>query len=141
MMARLMQQGKPGGMGAPPPMQGGMPSGPAGSPMSTPQKQDGKKESSHVQVHIAINMLEQALQGFGSETKEGKIILKTLDKLSSTFGGHDATDIVPAEIQQMVKGLPQVGGGTDVQKQIMQMMQKPPQQPGGMPQGMPPHPQ
>jgi hypothetical protein len=111
--------------------------------MTVPQEKDGAKEAARVSVHIAMIMLEQALPAFGSETKEGKAILSHLSGLARTFGERDSSDLVPAEVMQMVKNLPQVGGGTDVQKMLMQMMSQPggqaPPQGGGMPPGA--HPQ
>jgi hypothetical protein len=111
---------------------GGMPAGPkpAGSPMAKPQEKEGLKEAARVNIHIAMNMLEQALPVFGSESKEGKSVLKILGMLSKEFGQADASDLVPAEVLQMNKSLPQAGGGTEVQR----MLQKMQQQGGGMPQ-------
>jgi hypothetical protein len=80
-----------------------------------------------------MNMLEQALPVFGSESKEGKSILKILGMLSKEFGKQDASDLVPAEILQMNKSLPQAGGGTEVQRMLQKM-----QMGGGAPGGAPP---
>lgn len=108
--------GAPGGQAQPAP---GTPrSGPA-SPMPQPQEKEGLKEAARVNVHIAMNMLEQALPVFGSETKEGKNVLKVLNMLAKDFGDSDTSDLHPAEIRQMVGAMPQSGGGTDVQKMLM----------------------
>ena len=132
-----------GGAGAPQGgAQGGMPPQPqagpkpGGTPMAKPQEKEGLKEAARVNVHIAMNMLEQALPVFGSEAKEGKSILKILSMLSKEFGQSDASDLVPAEILQMNKSLPQAGGGSEVQRMLQQQMMqggaKPqPQQPQG----------
>jgi hypothetical protein len=129
-----MQKLAGGAAGASPAAQapGGMPAGPkpAGSPMAKPQEKEGLKEAARVNIHIAMNMLEQALPVFGSESKEGKSVLKILNMLSKEFGQADASDLVPAEVLQMNKSLPQAGGGTEVQR----MLQKMQQQGGGMPQ-------
>jgi hypothetical protein len=98
--------------------------------MAKPQEKEGLKEAARVNIHIAMNMLEQALPVFGSESKEGKSVLKILNMLSKEFGQADASDLVPAEVLQMNKSLPQAGGGTEVQR----MLQKMQQQGGGMPQ-------
>jgi hypothetical protein len=132
MMARLGAPGK----GAPMPG-GGMP-GPAAAPMSSPQKSEGKEEIAALHVHIAMNMLEQALGPFGSESPEGKVILGVLTKLAGTFGENDTSDLMPAEIKSMVGAMPQAGGGTPQQQQIEQMLaqNKPaniPQSPAPMP--------
>lgn len=124
--------GKPGG--AP----GGMPQSPrpGGTPMAKPQEKEGMKEAARVNIHIAMNMLEQALPPFGSESKEGKAVLKILGMLSKEFGKQDASDLVPAEVLQMNKALPQAGGGTDVQRMLMQMQKQ-----GGGAQPQQPQPQ
>lgn len=104
--------------------------------MAKPAEKEGLKEAARVNVHIAMNMLEQALPHFGSESKEGKAILKHLSGLSKDFGESDASDLVPAEILQMNKSLPQAGGGTEVQRMLAQMQQQggAPKPGGGMPQ-------
>ena len=122
------------GMGGPAESQGGSAPGqkPGGAPMSTPQDKRGLKAAAQTNVHIAVNMLEEALPAFGSESQEGAKILAALKTLGGLIGKRDTSDLVPAEIMQMVRRLPQMGGGTDVQKQIMKQMQQPqgaPQQP------------
>ena len=92
--------------------------------MSTPQDKRGLKAAAQTNVHIAVNMLEEALPAFGSESQEGGKILAALKTLSSMVGKRDSSDLVPAEILQMVRQLPQAGGGTDVQRAIMQQMQQ-----------------
>ena len=110
-----------------------------GSPMAAPQNANGKLEAARVNIHLAMNMLEQALPAFGSETTEGKAIIRTLSSLAKDFGKKDAGDLVPAEIMSMVRSMPQMGGGSPVQRALIQQMQHgnmPPQQPG--PPGAPP---
>ncbi len=103
-----------------------MPQGPkpAGAPMAKPQQKEGMKEAARVNIHIAMNMLEQALPVFGSESKEGGSILKILGMLGKEFGKSDASDLVPAEVLQMNKALPQAGGGTEVQRMLQQMQKQ-----------------
>lgn len=132
MMAQLTRGQQPPGGGAAPP--GVEKPGPA-SPMPQPQEKEGLKEAARVNIHIAMNMLEQALPVFGSETKEGKNVLKALNQLSKDFGDSDTSDLHPAEIRQLVGAMPQSGGGSDVQKMLMQQAQK---QGGGQPQQQPP---
>lgn len=118
---------------------GGQP-GPAGTPMATPSDKSGKEEIAKVQVHVAMNMLEQALVTFMPDSPEYKTVLKNLTSLAKQFGENDATDLIPAQMKQLVGGMPQTGGGSDAQKQIMQMMKgggQPPQAGGGMPPQMP----
>jgi len=121
--------------GAPPaptaPSPGGAPPGqsPAAGPMSKPQEKKGLKAAAQTNVHIAVNMLEEALPAFGSESPEGAKILSALKSLGSMVAKKDTSDLVPAEILQMIKRMPQMGGGTDVQQQIMKMMQQQKPQP------------
>lgn len=116
MMSRIAQD-----RGSPMPG-GGMP-GPSGTPMATPQKKEGKEEIARVQVHVAMNMLEQALPALGAESKEGRSILKVLSSLAKDFGETDTSDLVPAQMKEMVAGMPQMGGGSPQQQQILKMMQ------------------
>ena len=115
-------QAAPSGMPKPP-----MPAAgpkPGGAPMAKPQEREGLKEAARVNIHIAMNMLEQSLPIFGSESKEGKSVLKILSMLSKEFGKTDASDLVPAEVLQMNKSLPQAGGGTEVQQMLAKMQQQ-----------------
>jgi hypothetical protein len=97
--------------------------------MSGPQEKKGLKAAAHTNVHIAVNMLEEALPAFGSESPEGAKILAALKTLSQLIGKRDTSDLVPAEVLQMASRLPQMGGGTDVQRMIQQQMRKPPAAP------------
>ena len=92
--------------------------------MATPEKKEGKHEKAHLRVHIAMNMLEQALGDFGAETKEGGAILKTLSSLAKSFGDHDAGDLVPAEMADIVSSMPQMGGGNPQMQALMKSMQQ-----------------
>jgi hypothetical protein len=108
---------------------------PRGSPMSTPQNKAGLQAAGLVNIHISVNMLEAALPAFGSESPEGKDILRCLSILGKHIAKKDNSDLVPAEVMQMVSRLPQMGGGTAVQRQIMQQMQQQQQKPPPSPQG------
>jgi hypothetical protein len=90
--------------------------------MSSPQEKKGLKAAAQTNIHIAVNMLEEALPAFGSESPEGSKILSALKSLGTMVAKKDTSDLVPAEILQMVKRLPQMGGGTDIQQQIMKQM-------------------
>lgn len=92
--------------------------------MSTPQDKKGLKAAAQVNVHIAVNMLEEALPAFGSESPEGAKILGALKTLSGMIGKRDSSDLVPAEMLHMARRMPQAGGGTDMQRQIMAQMQQ-----------------
>jgi hypothetical protein len=143
-MQRMMQGGgKPPGAGAPAPS-GGMaaPTGgtggqaPAGSPTAQPQDKKGLKAAAMSNLHIAQNMLEQALTAFAPEDKEYKVILKCLNSMAPLAADRDSSDLVPAEIMRMVGQMPQMGGGTDIQRMIQQKMAQggQPPQGGGQPQ-------
>ena len=94
------------------------------------------KAAAGTNIHIAINMLEEALPAFGAESPEGQKLMKALNILGPMVAKKDNSDLVPAEVRQMVMSMPQMGGGTDVQKMLMQMMHN-----GGRPQqGQPPQP-
>ena len=123
-LMKLMQGG-----GNPPgaaPGVGGAPQqqGPVSAPMSTPQPNEGEKQGAMAQVQMAIDLLEQTLKPFGSETEEGQVILDALKKLSSKFGDkkEKARGLIPSEIMNLVSSLPKGAGGMAPQAQ------------GGMPQ-------
>lgn len=97
--------------------------------MSTPQDKRGLKAAAQTNIHIATNMLEEALPAFGAESPEGGKILSALKILASLGAKKDTSDLVPAEILQMVRRMPQMGGGTGIQKQIIQQMAQAKQQP------------
>src|SRR5271156_3596090 len=145
-MQRMMQGGgqTPPGSGAQPPgmmpgaggPQEGQPAGgtppgqsPGAAPMSSPQDKRGVKAAAQTNLHIAVNMLEEALPAFGSESEEGSNIIKALNILAKMIAKKDTSDLVPAEVLQMVRRLPQMGGGTQIQQQIMKLMQQAKQQP------------
>jgi hypothetical protein len=110
---------------------GGAPPGqsPAAGPMSKPQDKRGLKAAAQTNIHIAVNMLEEALPAFGSESPEGSKILAALKSLGGMVAKKDTSDLVPAEVLQLIKRLPQMGGGTQIQQQIMKMMQQAKPQP------------
>lgn len=116
------------------------------APMSTPTPPAGRQETARAHVNIAMTLLEQALPAFGTQTPEGGAILKVLSSLSKDFGQKDSSDLVPAQIMEMVRGMPQMGGGGPVQQQLIKQMQNggaggPPGQPGQSPPGgQPPQP-
>jgi hypothetical protein len=116
---------------AQPPQQGGSAGGqsPGGAPLSGPQDKKGVKAAAQTNIHIAVNMLEEALPAFGSESPEGGKILSALKTLGSMVAKKDTSDLVPAEILQLVKRMPQMGGGTEVQQAIMKQMAQAKQQP------------
>lgn len=136
----MMQGGGGGAQGGQPqpqmPPSGAETAGaPMGSSMVTPQPKKGLDAAARTNVHIAMNMLEQALPHFGSESEDGEIILKVLTKLAAKFGKSDDQELVPAQIMQLMRNEPSMGGMTPQ----MQAMQQGGQQQGqpGMPPQMP----
>ena len=125
-----------GAAGAPP--QGAAQQSPSGSPTAQPQDKRGLQAAAMANVTIMQNLAEQALTAFEPGDPIYKALLKCLNTLEPIAAKHDASDLVPASVMQMVGQLPQMGGGTDVQRMIMQQMQKPQgQPPGGMQQPQP----
>ena len=122
-------------------MPGGAMPGPGATPMAAPQKKEGKDQRAMMQVHIAMNMLEQALVTFGTESDEGAAVLKVLTTLGKKFGDSSTDDLHAAELQEMVASNPSSGGGSEMQQKILGMMQgrapaQLPGRPGGMPGAM-----
>lgn len=81
---------------------------PSAAPMMTPQEPAGKKEGAKVDALMGIKMFEKAMQGFGgSQTKEGKTILKILSIATKEFGQDEekTEELMPAEIKQLIGGL------------------------------------
>jgi hypothetical protein len=131
----MRQKGQQGAPGA---MQTGS-GAPAGAPMATPSPKQGLQEVARTQVKAAMKVLSTALVGFGADTDEGKSVLKALTSLSKNFGKTDESDLVPAELLQMVRSNP--AAAAKLQQQGQQA-QAPAQgaggaQPGG---GQPPQP-
>jgi hypothetical protein len=106
--------------------------------MSSPQPAAGEKQQAMIKVQQAMDLLEQALPDFGSESEEGGEILKTLSTLGKKFGGANrarSNELMPAELMNLLGNLPQGPGG---------MKPMPPggggAMPGGAPGGAPPMP-
>jgi hypothetical protein len=125
-LMQMMQGGAPGGAaGAPPGAQA-----PASAPMSTPQPNEGEKGGATAQVQMAVEVLEQTLSAFGSDSEEGQTVLKVLTILGKQFGEKrdKARGLIPSEIMNLVSSMPKGAGGP------------PPGAPpgAGAPPGMPP---
>ena len=105
---------------------GNMP--PPGGPMSTPQPKEGVTQAAMVNISMSMQLLEQALPAFGSQSEEGKAILNSLKSLSNKFGKErqNADKLIPAELMQLVQQIPGMGGGSPAAKAM-----------GGMPASQP----
>jgi hypothetical protein len=79
--------------------------------MMNPQKPAGAQEGARVDCLLAQKKLEQALAVFGGGSDEGKAILKAISALVGAFGKQegDTEQLMPAEIKQMMQGLPGPG--------------------------------
>lgn len=130
-MQRMMGAGggapQAGAAQPPQPGQPGAPNGPGqmpgGSPMSKPQDKKGLRAAAGAKIQIAASMLEQALPELGQDEEAKSTMLQVLTKLYKMAGGKkDSSDLVPAEVLQMNRSLPQMGGGTAVQQAIMKQM-------------------
>lgn len=85
---------------------------PMAAPMSTPEPKMGNREAAMVNVSMAMDLLEQSLPAFGSETEEGRQILAAIRTMTGLLGHKKAKsqELQPAEILQMLQTLPQAGG-------------------------------
>ena len=111
---------------------------PMGAPMSTPEPKEGEKAAAKINVQMAMELLQQSLPAFGSDSEEGKAIMKIVKDISKQFGEREAKtkELIPAEIIQMMQTLPQAAGATPEQKvaQSQPAIQPPmPPQPAGKP--------
>lgn len=109
-----------------PPMGPGATPPPGAAPMMTPQPPAGDIQKGKLSAIIALKMLEQSLQAFGSHTPEGAAVLKAMTPLTKIFGKDVATsaDLMNSEKQQIAGTMPPGG------------MAPPP--PGAPPAGAPP---
>lgn len=141
---KLMQMIKGQGVGAPMPPttpdaaadQSDAETPPIGSPMSTPEPKMGTREGAMINLSMAMDLIEQALPAFGSESPEGAKALQVLRSLSGIIGGKKdkAKELQNAEIMQMLQNLPQAGGATPEGKVMASAPAIPGMAPGGAPQ-------
>ena len=137
-----MMQGQRGGGSMPPVTpdqvedQAQAESSPTGSPMSTPEPKMGTREGAMINLSMAMDLIEQALPAFGSESPEGAKTLQVLRSLSGIIGGKKdkAKQLQNAEIMQMLQNLPQAGGATPEGKVMASAPAIPGMAPGGAPQ-------
>lgn len=115
---------------------------PMGAPMSTPEPKMGNKEAAKVNISMAMDLLEQSLPAFGSESEEGKAVLNAIRAMTSIIGQKQMKtgELQPTEILQMLQSLPQAGGATPESKAMSQAPMVPGMAPpgGAAPAGMPP---
>lgn len=95
---------------------------PAAAPMSTPEPKMGNREGAMVNVSMAMDLLEQSLPAFGSESEEGKKILNAIRVMTDVIGQKKAktNELQQSEILQLLQTLPQAGGATPEGKAVSQ---------------------
>ena len=98
---------------------------PAGTPSANEAPAKGETEQAKANVQIAIVLLEQTLPMLGTDSEEGKAVLKALTMLSKSFAGKKSQDLAPAELMQLISGMPD-----SIKQQMAGEMG------GGSPQGM-----
>jgi len=108
---------------------------PSSAPMSTPEPKMGNREGAMVNVSMAMDLLEQSLPAFGSESDEGRKILTAIRTMTDIIGPkkQKTGELQNAEILQLLQNLPQAGGATPAAKAMSQAPAIP-----GMAQQVPP---
>lgn len=86
---------------------------PTSSPMATPQPGAGLAQAARTSVQAAIDVLQQALPALGATSDEGQAVLNALKTLTKSFGRSESKnrELMPAEIMQLLAGLPKGTGG------------------------------
>lgn len=105
-----------------PPSEQGMETPPMSSPMTTPEPQAGNMEQARLDVMMALDMLQKAMQVFGMESEEGESLSDAIEELVSKFGERESEtrQLMPAEIMNLVSSLPQAGGATPEARAVAQ---------------------
>jgi hypothetical protein len=77
------------------------------------------QEQARLNVMMALDMLQQAMTAFGSDSDEGKVIADIVAKITTKFGERESEtrQLIPAEIMQLIQTLPQAGGATPGQRE------------------------
>ena len=106
----------------PPPAEQGAMTAPMASPMTTPEPQEGNMEQARLNVMMALDMLQNALQEFGMESEEGDALREAISEIIEKFGQREAStrELMPAEIMNLIQTLPQAGGATPEARAIAQ---------------------
>jgi hypothetical protein len=97
----------------------------------------GSKEGAMINIGKAVDLLEQSLPAFGSESPEGQKALAAIRQLSGLMGSRKnrTNELQQSEILQMLQTLPQAGGATPEMKSMSAapILGMPPPPGGGMP--------
>lgn len=110
-LMRLMAgDGSPAGGAGGAPTAGAPPTGaPVGSPMTSPQGNDGIQQAALVDISMALDLLEKSMAAFGTETMEGQALHKALGTLVKQFGQkrESGQQLQGAELQQLMQSMGQ----------------------------------
>lgn len=80
--------------------------------MSNPTEQEGLKAQSRQGIQLAIKLLEASLLPFGTQSKEGKAILSSINKLAEIGGATGSPDLQQSEVKMLAANTgPQDAGG------------------------------
>jgi hypothetical protein len=90
--------------------------------MSSPQNKAGQQTEAMAQVEIALTMLQQAVGKLTPGSPERREVEKIMHSLGRLTAKRDTSDLVPAQVMQMVRGMPQMGGGSQIQQALMRQM-------------------
>jgi hypothetical protein len=89
--------------------------------MATPEPKEGLRQAAMINVQLAIDLLTQSLPALGGTSEEGGAVLNAVKSLTKKFGKTESKtkELIPAEIMQLMKNLPQAGGGSPAAKAMM----------------------
>jgi hypothetical protein len=111
----------PGDTGVAPAIGGPDATAPMPGPMATPEPKEGLRQAAMINVQLAIDLLTQSLPALGGTSEEGGAVLNAVKSLTKKFGKTESKtkELIPAEIMQLMKNLPQAGGGSPAAKAMM----------------------
>ena len=89
-MMDMLKAEQPASDVMPPAEQGAM-TAPMASPMTTPEPQEGNMEQARLNVMMALDMLQNALTEFGTESEEGMVLSKIVSDIASEFGERESS--------------------------------------------------
>jgi hypothetical protein len=121
MMDLMKSQQTPDAEMTPPAFEQDETTSPMASPMSTPEPKRGDEEAARLNIMMALDMLQQAMGSFAMDSAESKTIEKVVADIMRRFGEREADSrrLMPSEIIQMIQSLPQAGGATPGQREVM----------------------
>ena len=73
--------------------------------MAQPQPKAGLQAAAHAKIQMAIDLVEQSIAAFGSESPEGQTLLKCATALGKTFGEQrtKGRELIPAEMKLLLQ--------------------------------------